>query len=220
LAFYIVRASRVLHVRNQCFSQASVIQLNLHSTVFSYRLLAHSRSTDFEVHRNWLAITHSLPISQWYTEVRCFSLFQMTFFLRGMTSLSKDVLCFFATSIVAMILPLHVTFDSVSLDMCKQIGELLHFSCANFYISVRFCFYCSFDFVCGIAEQATSEWTLDYPPFFAWMEHVLSHVAVYFDPGMLVVSNLNYASEATIIFQRLSVVVLDILLLVALLRFV
>ncbi|GFY90371.1 ALG6, ALG8 glycosyltransferase family [Actinidia rufa] len=65
----------------------------------------------------------------------------------------------------------------------------------------------------------TSPWTLDYPPFFAYFERFLSLFAKLVDPTIVDLHDgLNYKSPSVIIFQRLTVMVSDMVLIFGIYR--
>lgn len=61
---------------------------------------------------------------------------------------------------------------------------------------------------------------LDYPPFFAYFEKLLSIPAAFIDPKIVDLNNLNYDAWSVIAYQRSTVIFSELVLGAALLRYV
>jgi hypothetical protein len=59
---------------------------------------------------------------------------------------------------------------------------------------------------------------LDYPPFFAYFEKLLSIPAFFIDPKIVDVNNLNYDVWSVIAYQRATVIVTELVLGIVLLQ--
>jgi len=70
----------------------------------------------------------------------------------------------------------------------------------------------------ALFSQTTSEWTLDYPPFFAYFERLLSLFAYIVDPKIVNLQNLGYEASTAVAFQRMTVVVSELVLVFAVFR--
>ena len=68
--------------------------------------------------------------------------------------------------------------------------------------------------------QEGSQWTLDYPPMFAYLEWMLGGLAEWVDMDIVRLSKDAVDTKTVVIFSRLSVIMLNLVLFVAVVKFV
>jgi alpha-1,3-glucosyltransferase len=69
--------------------------------------------------------------------------------------------------------------------------------------------------VCWTARLGLNSWhqtALDYPPFFAYFEKILSVPAALVDPQIVNLQNLNYDAWSVIAYQRTTVILTELVL--------
>jgi len=69
-----------------------------------------------------------------------------------------------------------------------------------------------------MVSRLTCSLALDYPPFFAYFEKLLSMPAYFFDSSIVDLNNLDYSSWSVIAYQRTTVILSELVLGAALVK--
>lgn len=65
-------------------------------------------------------------------------------------------------------------------------------------------------------ELTVAHPALDYPPFFAYFEKLMSIPAYFIDPKIVDLNSLNYAAWSVIVYQRSTVIITELVMAIAL----
>ncbi|KAI3404260.1 ALG8 [Candida oxycetoniae] len=133
-------------------------------------LMVGYHSTDFDVHRNWLAITHNLPLSKWYTEnTSQWTLDYPPFFAIFEWFLSQFVPSF------------------VKADGCLDIVEIGQYGLPTIYFQ-RLTVILS-EFVLFMAFQ----WIIDTSPTYAVKRRMyVATASLALSPGLLLIDHIHF----------------------------
>jgi ALG6, ALG8 glycosyltransferase family len=105
------------------------------------------------------------------------------------------------------------------ITMCAShlIHHLLRFKscqpCRPLHSGVSTFFVCT-----DLHHSFHSSTALDYPPFFAYFEKLLSIPAFYIDPLIVSLNNLNYDAWSVVVYQRSTVIITELVLGLVLLK--
>lgn len=142
-----------------------LIFITLLAFFFKILLIPSYHSTDFEVHRHWLALTHSLPLSQWYLdETSPWTLDYPPFFAHF-----EHFLSFFANLVDPIIVDLHkgLNFNANSVIVFQRLSVIVSESVLIYgvYLLGR---------KCGFKQR------------------VLMWVLVVWSPGLVIVDHVHF----------------------------
>lgn len=118
------------------------------------------------------------------------------------TGWRSRILCLYPNGIMTCV-RLDMIYQCSNSHASRQLQNGVRSSCCAFYF-----------------DRSRFGTALDYPPFFAYFEKLMSIPASWIDPLIVDLNNLNYNSWSVVVYQRSTVILTELVLGLVLLKYI